>query len=129
MGVFDVARQAALDSVADKVRVGVVADVTAELTAQDLEWGVQDHPSFDPTVVVSDGARLAQAHGVISEEAARASVEQAAEQGRLSWAAILVEEVAELFGAAEDDEALRGELIQVAAVAAAWAEALARKSE
>jgi hypothetical protein len=33
-----------------------------------------------------------------------------------------------LFGAADDEVALYGELIQVAAVAAAWAEALARKS-
>jgi hypothetical protein len=128
MGAFEGARQAALDSVGGTERAAVLDDVAAELVDQDAMWGVQGHPSFDPTIDVSGSSRLAWAHGVIAEERARAAVEQAGEQGRLSWAAILVEEVAELFGAADDEVALYGELIQVAAVAAAWAEALARKS-
>lgn len=46
--------------------------------------------------------------------------------GSMTWRHVLAEEVAEAF-AEKDYEELRGELVQVAAVAAAWIEDLDRK--
>lgn len=52
-------------------------------------------------------------------EHARATCQQAADEGAVSWAAILYEEFTEAM-AEEDTDRLRTELIQVAAVCAAW---------
>jgi len=52
-------------------------------------------------------------------EHARANCQQAADEGATSWAGILYEEFTEAM-AEEDPARLRAELIQVAAVCAAW---------
>jgi hypothetical protein len=60
-------------------------------------------------------------------DTARASVDQLATEGHLSWLDIALEELAE--AAAESDPAkLRAELLQVAAVCAAWIYDLDRRS-
>jgi hypothetical protein len=83
-------------------------EIDAERQRQLAKWGEQHHPDG------TGGLRhIDQADRV------RAMVEQAAAEGRQMWANILAEEVAETF--AESDPAkLRAELIQVAAVCAAW---------
>jgi hypothetical protein len=53
--------------------------------------------------------------------------EQEAAAGACTWMRILREEVAEAFGA-ETPEALRAELVQIAAVARNWAETIDRRS-
>ena len=93
----------------------VLADVASERRRQDDLWGEQNHP---------DGTgRAAQ---VAAAEVARAITDRSAEAGTLTWAEILTEETTEAL--AETDPAkLRRELVQVAAVAAAWIEALDRR--
>jgi hypothetical protein len=94
----------------------VLADVTAERTAQDARWGIQD---------ISDGTGPER---VEAADQAKKDVAEAAREGRLTWRHILLEEVLETF--AEDDPgALRAELIQVAAVAVKWAQALDRRDQ
>ncbi|GAA4564017.1 hypothetical protein [Planotetraspora kaengkrachanensis] len=89
----------------------VLADVSVERAAQDAMWGVQELP---------DGTgpeRRAEA------DRARQAVEDAAARGLPTWRDILYEEVMEAF-AENDPERLRAELVQVAAVAVKWVQAL-----
>ncbi|WP_433509089.1 NUDIX hydrolase [Nonomuraea sp. CA-143628] len=95
----------------------VLGDVAAERAAQDAKWGIQAIP---------DGTG---AEGAVAEaDRARQETEEAARHGELTWRHILREEVLEAF-AESDPEALRTELIQVAAVAVKWAQALDRRPE
>ncbi|MCA2226485.1 NUDIX hydrolase [Nonomuraea aurantiaca] len=95
----------------------VLGDVAAERAAQDAKWGMQ---------AVPDGTG---AEGAVAEaDRARQETEEAARRGELTWRHILREEVLEAF-AESDPEALRAELIQVAAVAVKWAQALDRRPE
>lgn len=82
--------------------------VDDERRRQLAQWGDQRHP---------DGTgSLTQ---ITNMDSIRAGVERAAAEGRQVWANILGEEVAEVL--AESDPAkLRAELVQVAAVCAAW---------
>ena len=95
--------------------VNALADVADERNRQDARWGEQNHP---------DGTG-----GAVSEalaDMAKADYERAAATGAMTWELVLWEEVAEAL--AETDPArLREELIQVAAVAVAWAECIDRR--
>lgn len=95
--------------------VSVLADVNRERVAQDGKWGEQNH---------RDGTGGAQDQTVAA--LARQTCDDAFAAGVGSWALILTEEYAEAL--AESDPAkLRAELIQVAAVAVAWVEAIDRR--
>lgn len=94
----------------------VLADVLAERIRQDEKWGEQNHP---------DGT--GQYPEALAADVARMACQNAAEGGHLDWLHILREEVAEAFAEA-DPARLRTELIQVAAVAVAWAEAIDRRA-
>jgi hypothetical protein len=94
--------------------VSVLAEVEAERRRQDSRWGEQNHPDGTGDAYADDAAL------------ARKECEQAADSGELSWRHILLEEVAEAMAEREPAD-LRNELIQVAAVAVAWAEALDRR--
>lgn len=94
----------------------IAGEIVGERCAQDAKWGQQNHP--DGTGSASD-ARYAQS--------AKALCDLYAARGTATWKMILDEEVREAF--AESDPAkLREELIQVAAVAAAWAESIDRRT-
>jgi hypothetical protein len=93
----------------------VLGDVAAERTRQDEKWGPQDHPD-------GTGGRWRG----ITAAAAKRECQEAFAAGRGTWALVLQEEVAEVL-AESDREALRTELVQVAAVAVAWIEALDRR--
>lgn len=91
----------------------VLADIRLERRRQLAKWGEQHHPNGT---------------GIGPYWSERAEVEQQmnatrVERGTLTWLDILAEEVYEAF-AEYDYEKLRAELIQVAAVATAWAEDL-----
>lgn len=104
MGDFDVAAVARL-----------LEQVRGERRRQHRNLGVQNHP--DGTGYIGADAECA---------VARAKYDTAKASGGLTWVDILREEVAEAFE--ETDPArLKVELIQVAAVALAWAEALDRR--
>lgn len=77
-------------------------------------WGEQNHP--DGSSTNNDGIATM----------AKVSCEQAFAEGRGTWLDILLEEVMEA-SAEEDEDALVTELIQVAAVAESWADAIRRR--
>lgn len=93
----------------------VLSEVYDERERQDAKWGQQNHPN---------GTR---ASNVIAANQAKALTDAHAKAGTLTWRDILDEEVQEAF--AETDPALlRAELVQVAAVATAWVEAIDRRT-
>jgi hypothetical protein len=94
-------------------------DVAAERERQDAKWGQQNHPDGTGWVSVYGGDREAA-------EDARNHCARAFTAGHGTWRHILEEEVREAF-AETDPLLLRTELIQVAAVATAWAEAIDRR--
>jgi hypothetical protein len=100
----------------------VLSEVLAERIRQDDKWGQQNHrDGTGPDQGVLDGWTASAL-----AEAARNNCQRHAEMGIVSWLDILGEEVAEAL--AEDDPAkLRAELLQVAAVAVAWIEAIDRR--
>jgi hypothetical protein len=91
-------------------------EVAAERRRQIDKWGEQNHPDG---VATTDVDRVAA-------DTARRACEQAFAAGLGTWRVILEEEVREAF-AESSVEALRAELIQVAAVAVAWVEAIDRR--
>ena len=94
----------------------VLAEVGCERVRQDRKWGEQNHPDGTGPTIPSLNAR---------EHAIR-ECDYAAKKGTLSWRHILEEEYREAL--AESDPAkLRIELVQVAAVAVSWVEAIDRR--
>lgn len=100
-----------------------MVDVLAERARQDVKWGEQDHPdgTGPGLIVFGDGA------GSL-EKRARWRTDTAARYGRLTYEQILTEEWAEAV-AQDDPVKLRAELVQVAAVAIAWVEAIDRRPD
>lgn len=94
----------------------VLAEVADERARQDAKWGEQNHP--DGT---GSPAR------VLDAEAARLECKRQFAEGTGTWLDVLEEEVSEAYAEADPDK-LRSELIQVAAVAVAWAEAIDRRT-
>lgn len=103
--------------------VAVLAEVADERDRQDHRWGQQNHPDgTGPRVPVA--GRLCFAQDAATE--ARHACERAAAEGSVTWEKVLREEFCE--AVAEDDPArLRTELVQVAAVAIAWVQAIDRR--
>lgn len=92
----------------------VLAAINDEREAQNAKWGEQNHP---------DGTGP---HYKAFADFQRELTDLADKTGVLTWKHILAEEFFEAL--AEEDEAkLRAELIQVAAVATAWVEAIDRR--
>ncbi|WP_063765253.1 hypothetical protein [Nonomuraea candida] len=94
----------------------VLADVAAERVAQDVRFGMQ---------LLPDGTGGEDA--TADSDLARQETDEAARSGKLTWRHILAEEVMEAF-AESDPGRLRKELIQVAAVAVKWTQALDRRT-
>lgn len=120
----------------------VYADIRAERARQDAKWGEQNHPDgTKPGVIPLYAAAVAgpnppgstlNAFTLADAEwlalAFKAATDDAARVGDITWRHILLEEVFEAL--AEDDAAkLRAELVQVAAVAAQWVEAIDRRED
>jgi hypothetical protein len=96
-------------------RLEVLSEVISECNRQDAKWGEQDHP---------DGTG-----GAWNEQRAyhlREECEEAFTLGRGTWAHIFAEEAAEALAETSQDR-LYEELVQVAAVATQWAEAIKRR--
>lgn len=110
--------------------------VRAERIRQEKKWGNQDHPDANSILLDRDeGGRIdevarnfrdlrAKELEICTATRAKYLCETAFERGEGSWSVLLVEEVAEAIEAIGDDEDLFEELVQVAAVAAAWGEAI-----
>lgn len=95
----------------------VLAEIAAERATQDAQWGEQNHPDGTGLPVYQHSAHRYRDHA-----------DRAAASGCLAWRDVLLEEVHEALAEA-DPALLRAELVQVAAVAAAWAEAIDRRAE
>jgi hypothetical protein len=91
-----------------------IEDVAQERASQDARWGEQNHP---------DGTHHSWGR---EADTAKDAYEQAVAAGVMTWQHVLLEEVMEAF-AETDPVTLREELIQVAAVAVAWAESIDRR--
>lgn len=113
----------------------VLQEVRLERARQDAKWGEQNHPDADPVLLSRDGGvtpkRLAEEHGVPTGTRGEQRCQTYESRGEANWLAILAEEVGEASDeiAHGDTAALRGELVQVAAVATAWVEAIDRREE
>jgi hypothetical protein len=93
----------------------VLLNLYRERERQHKQWGEQNHPD-------GTGGKRAE----LDAEDARRRCERAFAEGGGTWRHLLAEEVAEAF--AETDPAkLRAELIQVAALACQWVEAIDRR--
>jgi hypothetical protein len=111
-------------------------EIAQERSRQDAKWGEQNHPDgtgksslplhrilHDGPVSEINGSRH---YALGLSLMAKQATDRAAERGVVSWADILLEEVFEAL-AESDTRKLRVELIQVAAVASQWAEAIDRR--
>lgn len=99
-------------------QIKVLNEIRIERSKQDTKWGEQNHP---------DGTMR---YGHMELQAvlnAKRSCEVLAAAGKLTWRDILGEEIAEAY-AEKDPANLRAELVQVAAVAVAWIEAIDRRT-
>ena len=111
----------------------VFAEIAAERARQDAKWGIQDHPDDRPgswwngqsNVAAMD--RRCGEFGIPTETLAKSACDHQFAWGQGAWPDILVEEVSEAIAAAHDVAALRIELVQVAAVAVQWIEAIDRR--
>lgn len=105
-------------------------EVAMERMRQDEKWGEQNHPD-DLTDAWWYGrehhAARTDAFEIPSAVRAKFLCKTDADRGHLSWPRILVEEVAEAVEVVHDPVKLRAELVQVAAVAVAWIEAIDRR--
>jgi hypothetical protein len=95
----------------------VLIEVARERALQDEKWGEQNHPNGTSR---DEWLKLATV--------ARKRTDSEAVAGKVTFQHILEEEVFEAF-AEEESIHLRHELIQVAAVAVQWVEALDRKEK
>jgi hypothetical protein len=91
-------------------------EVDAERQRQLAKFGDQHHPDGTGLPVYQHSANRYRDHA-----------DRAAASGVLAWRDVLQEEVYEAL-AESDPDRLRAELIQVAAVAVAWVEAIDRRS-
>lgn len=104
----------AMQIVGEHLVAGPLADIRAERGRQDERWGEQNHP--DGTGDFGRVKEIAGHYRILNEVAAERS-----------WHTILLEEVYEAL-AEEDTVKLRAELVQVAATAVCWIEALDRRA-
>jgi len=114
----------------------VAADVRAERARQNEKWGQQNHPDGTGPLTAPlldmlmriDQSRSDDYRTAACELAAAAtrSTDEAAVTGNVTWLDITLEEFVEAT-AESDPTKLRTELIQLAAVAQQWAEAIDRR--
>ena len=101
----------------------VLREVAHERDRQEAKWGQQNHP--DGTGPGRRWPALFSHTMSHSATIAKLQVDHEARSGTCTYGGILLEEVFEAM-AEEDQQRLRAELIQVAAVAVAWVEKVDR---
>jgi hypothetical protein len=100
---------------------GILGEIQAERARQDAKFGEQNHPDM-----VGDAETQCDRREVFAE---RATYYRAVNDSdnTLDWTGVLLEEVYEALAEANPAR-LRAELVQVAAVAAAWIAAIDRRT-
>lgn len=104
--------------------MSVHLEIREERRRQDLKWGEQNHP--DGTGKDVEPVPMWSAEDLA--DFCKNETDVMAQAGLVSWRNILMEEVTEAFVESDPDK-LRAELVQVAAVAAQWVEAIDRRRE
>lgn len=111
--------------------VEILERIVAERVRQDDKWGEQNHPDVyrNSTGEAWPPGVVACLYGIPTADRARTKCDNAAKDGRLTNAAILVEELCETVEAAAEGnpDELTEELIQVAAAAIMWIQAIDRR--
>lgn len=102
-----------------------LVDVIDEMVRQDAKWGKQNHhdgtgPRTFPVIRTGYAFEMA---AVFTHE-----TDSAARRGEVTWRHIFLKEVFEAL-AENNPSRLRAELVQVAAVAVQWADAISRRSD
>lgn len=100
----------------------ILDEVAEERARQEGKWGEQNHPDFNPQgILVATLPDVAWVREIYDAEE---------EDNQTNWTTILAEEFMEAVEEAQsgNTRTLREELIQVAAVAVAWVEALDRRA-
>lgn len=120
---------------AEAVAVLVSVDLLDEIDRADAKFGHQlDVPDVDQVLMQRDGGctpkRMAEEYMIPTAGRAKFLTDLAFHRGQGTWGHIVVEEIAESIEAAvENPEALRAELLQVAATAIRWVVALDARGE
>lgn len=112
----------------DNMDVKILEDIKTERNRQDAKWGAnQAHPDVHPEA--SDSYDACIYAGISTEQSAKNICEEDAKFKNTNWSSILTEEVSESVAAAgkHDLPHTREELVQVAAVCAAWIEDIDRR--
>lgn len=91
-------------------------DVSSEMERQLEKWGDQNHPILDQLLVNRHADRMCQEYEIPTEDRARQLCEIHSRRGDVTYMHILMEEVSEAASCGTNVEALRKELVQVAAV-------------
>lgn len=102
-----------------------IAEVKEEMERQVAKWGEQNHSDY-----TAEGL-FDFPEAVASADNAKLFCDSKADRGVVSWNDIFVEEALEAVeeGRAGNTAALREELIQVAAVACSWVNAIDRRNK
>ncbi|WP_091232541.1 hypothetical protein [Microbacterium sp. 3J1] len=103
---------------------GILTEIGRERGAQDAKWGA---PKNVPNGTGLDGSLLGYSFGEL-RDMLQSTVDRLAERRESTMAAVLLEEVFEVL-AEDDDERVREELIQVAAVAAKWVQIIDERKQ
>lgn len=125
----DLILSAAIDELEQLRGDGVLPDVAAERKRQDAKWGQQNHPDLSSLLKGLRPESVFGVMGVPTAAHAKATCDRRARVGRLGYADIALEEFCESIeqAALGDDQALRNELVQTAAVLVAWIECIDRR--
>lgn len=109
-----------------KITDSVLKEVAEERKRQEALWGAQNHHDGTGPLTLFLGARVPEEH-TYADIRSRATdlTEWNSNSGRLSYADIFLEEVFEALAESNQDR-LREELVQCAAVAVAWVEKIDR---
>lgn len=99
--------------------IGTLSEVLDERERQDFRWGEQNHKDRP------EGLNFALLR--LNVENWQQENDRRVKGDRLAWDGVLLEEVWEALAEVNEDR-LREELIQVAAVAVAWVEAIDRRA-
>ena len=104
---------------------GVLLEVADERVRQTDKWGEQNHPNGTGPAKLPMPYNSGSWSAAVAAENLKLLTNCAAQIGHCTWLHILREEVFEAFAETAPDK-LRAELIQVAAVAVQWVEAIDR---
>ena len=107
----------------------ILQEIKEERARQNEKWGEQNHTDSPMESVFMDIVDLSEDEYIPAVDASRRVCEEAAGSGNCTWSHIFLEEVLEVEDAARqgDVDELEEELIQVAAVAVQWVEAIRRR--